>query len=467
MVATLTREAAVAALDAEIVRRSVVDFAGFLSIRSDDPTNPTVERLRLWPHQAERLQSLDAGTSEVILKARQEGFTTGIVAPYMLHRAMFRGWSVGYYSVDQQAARTQISRLRVMWSLLPRHLRVGARWTADEVHFDGGGIIRAFASTDHAGISYTFNLVVMDEAAFHPFGASNYAAFRPAVARGQVVILSTADPSLGPSGFFHDLYWASKRGETGYLAVFVAWHARPDRDAVWYARERAAYAGRPEEFDAFYPDSDAAAFVGRSGLVYPMFDQSKHVTPFDPFTWIAAKYRMGGVDFGGGDPTAVLALGVSGTRAIHQFEEFYQRGPVTVDQIGAWLMERHKIAPFHRIACDPSQGVAIASLRSAGLPAEPADNAREGIGLLASHLEAGRFTIHERNRDSIAEFAGYRWAQRTDPNDRQRYATSTPVGHHADGMDARRYALKLISGWEDTFGPTHRTARRTGSLVMQ
>lgn len=438
VVVALTREAAIAALDREIARRSVVDFTAHLSIRTDDPLHPEPQPLTLWPHQRERLESLDAGTSECILKARQEGFTTGIVAPYMLHRAMWMGWSVAYYSVDQQAARTQMSRLKNMWASLPPHLRTPCRWTADEAFFEDGGVIRAFASTDHAGISYTFNLVVMDEAAFHPFGALNYAAVRPAVARGQMVILSTADPSLGPSGFFHDMYWASKRGETGYEAVFVPWSARPGRDSAWYERERKAFTGRSEEFDAYYPDSDAAAFVARSGLVFPQFSAHRHIRD-DPFALGDARRVVAGVDFGGGDPTAVVILGMDGKQNIHQFAEFYERGPIGADRIGGFIAQFNVDA----VMCDPSQGTAIATLQQTfNLPARPADNRRgDGLGLVAFLLENDRLTIGPSCTNSIAEFPGYRWATRVDPNDKTRYATTTTVDNHADAHDARRYAI--------------------------
>ncbi len=422
----------------ELSRRSVIDFAANLQIRSDDPLHPTPTNLQLWPHQIERLTSLEQGTSEVILKARQEGFTTGIVAPYMLWRAMWHGWSVAYYSVDQPAARTQINRLKAMWGSLPEHLRTKARWTADEVFFEDGGAIRAFPSTDHAGISYTFNLVVMDEAAFHPFGALNYAAVRPAVALGQMVILSTADPSLGPSGFFHDIYWASQRGETGYEAVFVPWWARPGRDADWYERERKAFTGRSEEFDAYYPDSDAAAFVARSGLVFPQFSSHRHVRAAS-FELSAARRVVAGVDFGGGDPTAVVILGMDGQQRVHQFAEFYERGPIGADRIGGFIAQY----PVDAVMCDPSQGTAIATLRETfNLPAQPADNRRgDGLGLVAFLLENDRLTIDPACTNSIAEFPGYRWATRVDPNDKTRYATTTTVDNHADAHDARRYAV--------------------------
>lgn len=426
------------------------DFSYFLTwcrIRSDDPLAPGVISLDPWPFQAERARAWQSGQSEVILKERQMGFSAVLLAPYMLWRAMYHGWACGYLSKGEDEAREEIIRIKSIYDELPSFLKVVGHIRSDDATFESGGRVLAFPSTASAGISYTLQLAIMDEAAFHPYGAANFAAIQPAASRGQFIIQSTADPEIGPSGFFHDIYWASKRGETPYKAVFVS-RCRPDRDAAWYERTRSAYAGQTDRFDAYYPETDSAAFVGRSGLVYPMFDTSKHVINYDPFTWKAAKYRVGGVDFGGGDPTAVLALGVSGTRQIHQFSEFYQRGPVTVEQIALWLTEMHKMAPFARIACDPSQAVAIASLRACNLPVVAADNARDGIGLLSGMLEQGRFTIHEVCTNSITEFHGYRWAQRTDPNDRSRYATSTPVTNHADAMDARRYALKVIDGIE-------------------
>lgn len=447
----LTREAALAAIDRSLCERSFADFLTYCQIRSDDPLAPGIQQLSPWPYQVARAESWQAGTSEVILKERQLGFSAVLVAPYMLWRAMYHGWACGYLSVGQAEAREEIQRIKALYASLPSHLKVAGTIRADDAEFRGGGRIIAFPSTEHAGISYTLQLVVMDEAAFHPYGGANYAAIQPAAALGQFIILSTADPSLGPSGFFYDMYWASKREETPYLAVFEARH-RPDRDEQWYRVARSAFPGREEEFDAYYPETDSAAFVGRSGLVYPMWGP-QYVTGYDPFTWQAAKYRVGGVDFGGGDPTAVLALGVSGTRKVHQFDEMYSREPVGVEEIGTWLMERHKLAPFFLIACDPSQGIAIQSLKAAGLPAIAADNAREGISALASMLGQSRFTVHERNRGSIAEFPGYRWASRTDPNDRSRYATSTPVDHHADAMDARRYALRVVEGVERTSAP--------------
>jgi hypothetical protein len=300
----------------------------------------------------------------------------------------------------------------------------------------------ALPSSEDAGVSYTFQLAVMDELAFHPWGESNYAALRPTLsAGGQFIALSTANPRLGPSGLFHDLYMASAEGETPYTAVFIPWSARPGRDEAWLAVERAAYTGMPEEFDAFYPDSEDDAFVARQGLVFPQFDRHRHVgeqrVPIEDCIRVVA-----GIDFGGGDPTAIVVLGMDSHHHVHQYAEFYKPGTVGVDQLINFLSQY----PIGTVVCDPTEPVAISTLQAQGIPARGADNRRgEGLGMVAFLLENDKLTISPECKNSISEFPGYRWSDRTDPNDRTRYSTKTPVNHHADAMDARRYAIMELS----------------------
>ena len=416
------------------------DFTYFLKwckVRSDDPAHPGLIRLQPWDFQLERAAQWQAGASEVILKERQLGFSAVLVAPYLLWRAMFYEWTCGYLSVGQDEAREEISRIKAIHAELPDFLKIPGLIRVDDATFQNGGRIIAFPSTEHAGISYTLQCVVMDEFAFHPYGASNYTAIQPAVARGQVLIMSTADPKLGPSGTFHDMYWAAKNGESPYKAVFEA-RRRPDRTPEWYASARKAYQGHEDEFDAYYPESDQSAFIARSGLVYPMFSDAIHVRP-PTFTLAEARRVVAGVDFGGGDPTAIVILGMDGKQNVHQFAEFYKRGTVGVEEIGKFISQFKVDA----VMCDPSQGTSIATLsQSFNIPARKANNRRgDGMGLIAFLLSEQRLTIDPSCKDSINEFHGFRWRESTDPNDRKRYTTKTSVDHHADAMDARRYAV--------------------------
>lgn len=437
-------------LEREICKRSFVEFLSYVTILTDDPHNPGAIPFVPYSYQVERAEAWEAHESEVILKARQLGFSW-LVAAYMYWRAAYHGWAVGYYSRAEDEAKHQLEqRVLFIHQKLAAHLSVAYRKVDTLVQFDSGGSIRVFPSTESAGIGYTFQLIVADESAFHAYGAQNYAAYQPTLsAGGQYLAISTADPSLGPAGFFYDLYWGAVRGENGYRAVFIPWHARPGRDAEWYERARAAYVGLPESFDAFYPDTDAAAFVGRSGLVYPMFDQSRHVRDGDPVPWEACVARYAGYDCGGGDPTAIVILGLyrgsDGMKRVHQYAEYVKRaGAPSVEEMYAWLAPWHERGKFAWIEGDPAPAgeVVMESLRGLGLPVRKAQNKRdEGLGLVAQYLDRGWLTINAACRWGIEEFAGYRWMTRVDPSSKQRYATATPHDHHGDCMDSRRYAL--------------------------
>lgn len=441
-VPTDTLRRTIAELAAErLCRDSFPEFLTWCKIRSDDPLAPGVIPLEPWAFQVERAAAWETGVSEVILKERQLGFSAVLAAPYMLWRAMYHGWSCGYLSKGQEESREEIARMKALYDELPPFLRVKGAFRADDCSFEGGGRVISFPSTPSAGVSYTLQLAVMDEAAFHPYGAANFAAIQPATARGQFLILSTADPELGPAGFFHDMYWASKRGETGFRAVFEA-RRRPDRDAAWYRMTEARYAGQSERFRAYYPQTDVDAFVGKSGLVYPMFSEARHVRVAHPWDWDASVRKVAGVDWGGGDPTAIVMLGMNGNQHVHQFGEYYERGPVSVYEMSAFISAWPGPG---EVVYDPSQTVAGETLNQAlagtGWRARKADNKRsEGMEAVAFLLESDRLSIHAGCRDSIAEFPGYRWRESVDPNSKVRYATHTPVDHHADAHDARRYA---------------------------
>ena len=441
------------------IAASFVDFLPALTIHDDDPIRPSRVPFVPYPYQVERGQAWQDGASEVNLKARQLGFSW-LAAAYKLWRAAFHGWTVAYISKGQVEARAHLeSRVRFMWRGLggvegergaPGALQGAPRWTADTVEFPGGGSIRVFPSTPDAGVQFTFQLVVFDEFAFHQFGVSNWAAILPTLsAGGQILVMSTADPDLGPAGAFYDVWTQAEGGQNGLNAVFTPVLARPGRDREWLERERARI-GDPQRADAFYPETAAQAFVGRSGLVFPQFDKQRHVIERHPVEWADCVYRVIGYDPGGGDPHAIVPLGAyrhNGEWRIWQPLEMVKPGSIPTEEIASWMLALHRIGKLDMVVCDvPSDAsTLVADLRRFGLPAHKANKDRGSrLQEHARWLESGRLVLHQSCVASIGEYAGYRWAERTDPNSKERYKTTTPVDHHADAMDARGYALLAL-----------------------
>lgn len=396
--------------------------------------------LEPWPHLEELIGDWGEGKSGVVLKARQIGVSWA-VATYVAWVAQRPG---SMSILLSQGQFESFELLRKVRAILINH-RNPSELSTDakgEIEVLGGGRVVALPSTMNAGRGFTATLVVADEAAYHPYGEDNYAAYRPSLdGGGQFIAVSTAN---GAIGWFAELYWDAVRGSNGYNHWFYPWNVRPGRDAAWLEAERRSFKGVPAVFKQEYPNTPEEAFISLTGLVYPQFSELRHVIR-STVGWADCKWRVAGIDFGGGDPTAVIPLGISAGEHVHQYGEFYKIGPVGVTEIAEYLHRLHRYAPFDAILADPTQGVAIESLRSLGLPVWPADNRRpEGLGNIGWLLDENRLTIDPDCYHSIGEFRGYRWRVSTDPNSKDRYATSTPVDHHADAMDARRYAIMHI-----------------------
>ena len=435
----------------DLAKRSFPHFLQHVTILSDDPLNPQPIPFEAWDYQLDMAEMLQAGTSIVLLKPRQAGASWEIGSAYPLWRTLYYGWACGYFSRGQDESLFQLNeRIQFIYDHLPPQLRVRTK-IADGVLSckASGGWIRAFPGTESAGIGYTMQLVIADEVAFHQWGEQNYRNYQPSLsAGGQFVGMSTADPALGPHGFFKTLWDRAESGESGYTPVF--WHGdiRPGRDAAWLDRERRAI-GDDDVFHAFYPQSPAEAFVGRSGLALPQFATQLHVRQDHPRAWAECEYRFLAVDPGGGDPTAITPVGAyrdqrRGEWLYHQYGEFYRTGAVPLEELIGYIGMWDNLAPITAGWVDTAGGDTVrASLaRYFGGRFFAADKRREaGFNTYAQVLSSRRITHHASCTHTIAEYGGLRWAVRTDPLSKERYATSTPIDNHADALSCLRYIL--------------------------
>lgn len=211
-------------------------------------------------------------------------------------------------------------------------------------------------------------------------------------------------------------------------------------------------------------------FVSFEGLVFPQFDEDKHVTP-DPVQWDASVplRRVAGVDFGGGHPTAIVVLAQGQSGRIHQFKEKIWNRNVGADEIGEYLMNIHALTPFEGVWCDPTGQTAIATLRNGGLPAGPLvshsstvrviNDREEGIRLMGMLLSRDQLTISPSCAHSISEFYDYLYKETSDAIGNT-VLTKTPSEHHADAMDARRYALMGLMTRAGPLSHAHRRNRK-------
>lgn len=392
-----------------------------------------------WPYQVETIRRWAGGGDEVVLKARQIGVSE-LAAIYAAMTAEWGGM-VLILSQGQREARRMLRRCR---NILARRLvPLGDLNNVDELSTAAGGGIVALPSTLTAGRSYTAKLVIVDEAAYQPFAAENYAAYRPAMADGgQLIVISTAN---GPAGWFYDL-WLGAPGN-GMRRVFLPWHLRPGRDEAWVEKEKAAYptlaAWRQE-----YPATPEEAWQVREGLVYgvdadgvPIYLRERNVRTAAS-TWPECLWRVAGIDPGGdGDPTAMVAVGVDRQRRYHVYDANVIRGASDLEQWQRWI---RSLGNIQRVFIgETGGGTLTATIRRYGIPAVKANLDRSRIGDVQRLLRTGWLTISPHlGVEFEDEFYAYYWSDR--PGARQ-WATETLGKGHADRLDALRYAIVGIN----------------------
>ena len=439
--------------EAELCRRSTRQFLRRVRIRSDDPQNPGDVLMQPYEYQNELGDRWDAHESMIILKARQIGCSVALRG-YALRRAQYDGWAIGYYSRGQDEAVAWLNGVEAMAQALPAHLRPLTQRSGDLLRI-GKGSIRVFPGTQRGGVSYTFQLVVADEAAHHPYGRENYANYAPTLsAGGQYICLSTADPSLGPSGWFYEM-WRQAEGGGPYAAVFLGWMVRTGRDAAWLAQRRAEFAGNEAALLANYPEGPEQAFQGREGLVYGwddvsaqgIFDRARLVRDVLPLTWDECRWRVVAIDPGGKDPTAIVPLGVGSVAPLGDTfivpGLFYRRGAVSAQDMSEWMAKLHAIAPIDIVFVDPSQASLVATLRSLGWNAHPANNAKlDRIAAVSRMMLDGRLLFSRHCEPLFHELETYWWPPAREMQAGGRASdTRTGSGHHADAADALGYAI--------------------------
>lgn len=231
-----------------------------------DATNRVWVPFRLWRAQATTLNIVLNNRLVVILKARQLGMTWLMLA-FTLWLTLFRpAATILIFSKrdDEAIYLLGLERLRGMYNRLPFFLRCRAI-ISDNDHewaLSNGSVVRAFPTS--AGDSYTATLAIVDEADLVPDLNRLMNSVKPTIdGGGRMILLSRSDKSK-PASEFKNIYRAAKQKLNGWVAVFLAWWVRPERDLAWYEAQRRDILSRTTSLDDLhqqYPATDTEALA--------------------------------------------------------------------------------------------------------------------------------------------------------------------------------------------------------------
>lgn len=275
---------------------------------------------KLWDEQRKVLDSLKTHKLNILLKARQLGFTWLVLAYAAWMLIAKQGCTVVALSRTEEEAKELVRRLAVILSHMPELVRreawYGLIWDSTVMSVTvGKSAFKAFPSSAQAARSFTANLLILDEWAFQQYARELWQAAYPIINRpngGQVIGLST----IAHGTLFADIWLADNNG---FNKIFVPWYADPRRDEAWYQATKAAI-GQAIAWE--YPATAEEAFSNPSGRFFPELRGDIHIVDALP-PGILARYAS--IDYGL-DALAGLFYAVDAQGYAVVYREVYKSG---------------------------------------------------------------------------------------------------------------------------------------------
>jgi len=222
--------------------RSFVYFLRWAKI-IEPPTQSTpggIIQFELWYHIKKIIATLKTDQLISLLKPRQIG-ASWTIAIWVLWNVMTKiGSTWMLFSKGENEAIELLGKCRRVYSQLPAFLQIKVNPdSATEMGFPiMRSVIKAFAATETAGISFTASGVVDDEHSEHPYADQNYLSSKPTRdAGGQFISIFTAN-KLNPDNLATAIFTDALEGKNSFTPLFFPYSVRPGRDKEWYAETK-------------------------------------------------------------------------------------------------------------------------------------------------------------------------------------------------------------------------------------
>nr|DAI02138.1 MAG TPA: large terminase [Caudoviricetes sp.] len=313
---------------------------------------------------------------------------------------------------------------RLRWRRIDKVLEVQNGNTTNLFEVFGGKDESSFALIQ----GRTLAGVLLDEVALQPRSFVEQALARCSVTGSRFWFNCNPGP---PSHWFYQ-EWIKQTERHKALHLHFLLEDNPALDPEIVERYKNTYAG------VFYRRYILGEWCVADGLVYPMFDKSKH---------IATEQHSGGVyyisiDYGTLNPTAMGLWQLRNGKAVMLKEYYYdgrkQKRQKTDEEYADDLEAFAEGYQIERVIVDPSAASFKETLRRRGkFAVMDANNAvLDGIRLTGSLLLAGRILFDASCENTFDEFGSYCWDEKKE--------TDAVVKESDHAMDMIRYFAYTI-----------------------
>ena len=251
----------------------------------DKDAEELIQPFNLWPAQEEAVDSLLSHRLNVLLKARQLGFSWLVLAIASWLLRCWTGRTVIMLSRTEEEAKELIRRLAVIFrymTLIAEYNDVPPGWDGPvfkatalqlEIIFPDGpaSVAKAFPSSPGAVRSFTADLLIFDEWAFQQFAREIWTSAYPSINRptgGRFFGISTIERG----SLFEEIFTDP---DNGFNKIFIPWSADPRRDEEWYETSKRALG---DKMTQEYPATIEEALEVPGGAYFPEVTAKTHLT---------------------------------------------------------------------------------------------------------------------------------------------------------------------------------------------
>lgn len=312
----------------------------YVYIENKDNLGDPIIKFKMWPAQRSALNEMIENRLNIILKARQLGFTW-LVLSLLVHYALkHKGFRAICVSETDDKSKELINRCELIFSKLPSWLIISEKKFKEFERMNGRGsyeglyyiknthdlsVVRAGKglhekseiiaepATEGSGRSLTADIVFFDEWAFHRFAEAIFTAAYPTMARptsGKFIGLST-----NKRGTLYEEIWRHAE-ERKFHKIFRGCFSDPRRDEKWYEETAATMQGKMQQE---FPRTEEEALSAGENVSFPEFSESIHVC--EPFEIPSHWKRWASVDNGYNDPYAWYKYAVSEDGVVYVYYE--------------------------------------------------------------------------------------------------------------------------------------------------
>lgn len=159
---------------------------------------------------------------------------TETVRIFMIHYMLFNEYkTIGIFSNKEDTSIEILSKIKTAYQSIPIWLQVGvAEWAKSAVVLENGSRIIANSTSSDSGRGFTYQLLLVDEAAYIENWDDFFGSIGPTITAGtktKLILVST------PNGlnYFYNIWKQSEEGKNEYKRILAIWSDVPGRDEAW------------------------------------------------------------------------------------------------------------------------------------------------------------------------------------------------------------------------------------------